>query len=83
MKQQINKYVDEGMNEFMHLFMYLSIKSHFTSFFRHLLANKNNKIAQGNLHFPKGLTLGNISSQKIPFMNKKDCRICFSVELLI
>jgi hypothetical protein len=43
-----------------------------------LLANKNKKVAQGNLHFPKGLSLGNISSLKIPFMNKKDSRICFS-----
>ena len=67
----------------MNEFMYLSIKSHFTSFFRHLPANKNNKVARGNLHIPKGLSLGNISSLKIPFMNKKDCRICFSVGLLL
>ena len=46
------------MNEFMHLFMYLSIKSHFTSFFRHLLANKNKKVARGKFTFPQGSESG-------------------------
>ena len=46
------------MNEFMHLFMYLSIKSHFTSFFRHLLANKNKKVARGKFAFPQGSESG-------------------------